>query len=117
MEIPFARKRLIVVIAIVVTCIAVGIGAYRHYLDGRVLPVYGNIDIREVTLGFRVAGRVATLSVDEGDSVRTGQELARLDTRPLEIERDEARANAEALAARIAMLKSGFRSEDVAQAR
>lgn len=78
---------------------------------------YGNVDIREVTLGFRVGGRLASLSVDEGDRVHAGQELARLDAVPLELDRNEARANAGALDARLVLLKSGFRREDIAQAR
>jgi HlyD family secretion protein len=77
---------------------------------------YGNIDIREVTLGFRVGGRVASLSVDEGDAVRAGQELARLDSTPLALERNQARADAGALDARVALLESGYRREDIAQA-
>jgi len=117
MEISSSRNRIAVIVAVVVVCLGVGIGVYRHQLATRPAPLYGNIDIREVTLGFRVAGRVAKLAVDEGDAVREGQELARLDTQPLEIERDEARASAAALAARLELLKSGFRSEDVAQAR
>lgn len=117
MDMPPPRKRIIVIAAVVAAVLAIGIGLYRHYHASLPSPVYGNIDIREVTLGFRVTGRVATLAVDEGDAVHEGQELARLDTRPLEIERDEARANAEALGARLDLLKAGFRSEDVDQAR
>ena len=81
------------------------------------LILYGNIDIRDVTLGFRVPGRVGAIAVDEGDSVRAGQELARLDTTPIELEVREARANAAAIGARVALLKAGFRSEDISQAR
>ncbi len=117
MEMSSSQKRIALIIAVLAVCLAVGIGVYRHNRAGRATPLYGNIDIREVTLGFRVAGRVAKLSVDEGDRVREGQELARLDTKPTEIDRDEARASAGALGARLELLKSGFRSEDVEQAR
>ena len=79
--------------------------------------LYGNVDIREVTIGFRVAGRVATLNVDEGDAVRAGQELARLDATPLQLEVNEVRANAEALGKRMSLLRSGYRPEEVALAR
>jgi len=81
------------------------------------LILYGNVDIREVTLGFRVAGRLAALGVDEGDAVHSGQELARLDVVPIELERNEAHANASAIGARLALLKSGYRAEDTEQAR
>jgi HlyD family secretion protein len=80
------------------------------------LVLYGNVDIREVTIGFRVAGRLAQLNVDEGDAVHAGQEIARLDLTPLQLELDEARANAAALGRRLALLQSGNRPEDIAQA-
>ena len=43
------------------------------------LTLYGNIDVRQVDLAFRVPGRIAAMNVDEGDRVAAGQELARLD--------------------------------------
>lgn len=81
------------------------------------LTLYGSIDIREVTIGFRVAGRLDALDVDEGDAVHAGQELARLDATPLQLELNEARANAAAIGRRMALLQSGYRTEDIAQAR
>ena len=48
---------------------------------------------REAALAFPVAGRVAQLNVDEGDQVRAGQLLARLDT--MEIDAAVAAARAE----------------------
>lgn len=88
-----------------------------HRPAGKQLTLYGNVDIREVTVGFRVAGRLAVLKVDEGDAVRAGQELARLDATPLELELNEARANADALGKRMALLRSGYRPEAIALAR
>jgi HlyD family secretion protein len=81
------------------------------------LTLYGNVDIREVNLGFRVAGRLATLSADEGDTVRAGQELGRLDSEPIQRELREASAALDALQARLQLLKAGYRTEDVEQAR
>lgn len=48
---------------------------------------------REVSLGFTSAGRIARLSVNEGDEVRAGQLLAALDTTV--VAADSARATAE----------------------
>ncbi len=33
------------------------------------LVIYGNVDIRDVNLGFRVPGRIQTVLKDEGDPV------------------------------------------------
>jgi len=44
-----------------------------------VLVIYGDVDIRDVNLGFRVPGRIETVLKDEGDSVAQGELVASLD--------------------------------------
>ena len=56
------------------------------------LVVYGNVDIREVDLGFRVFGKVKTLFFEEGDRVLKGDLLAELDAIPYEEQLLEAKA-------------------------
>jgi HlyD family secretion protein len=46
------------------------------------LTLYGNIDIREVDLGFRVFGRLQKMNMEEGDRVKEGDLLALLDKAP-----------------------------------
>ncbi len=46
------------------------------------LTLYGNVDIRDVNLGFRVSGRLLTLDVDEGDAVHPGELIGHLDPEP-----------------------------------
>jgi HlyD family secretion protein len=116
---PRAHPRRLVPIGIL---LAVAIVAGGYFLLQRVrgageLVLYGNVDIREVTVGFRVAGRLAALNVDEGDTVRAGQELAHLDATPIQLEVDEARAATLALGKRMALLQSGYRPEEIAVAR
>ena len=60
------------------------------YLTGQIgqqeqeaAQVYGNVDIREATLSFRVAGRLAEVNVDEGARIKAGDLLATLDQEPL----------------------------------
>lgn len=48
----------------------------------RPLILYGNVDIRDVNLGFRVSGRLLTLKVDEGDTVHPGDFIGQLDPEP-----------------------------------
>ena len=84
--------------------------------DGE-LVLYGNVDIREVNLGFRVSGRIVEMLRDEGDAVAAGEVLARLDAEPLRRELDQAEAQAASLAAKVEMLENGYRREEVAQAR
>ena len=117
METSIPKQRVALFVAAV---LIVGAAVYVALARSRGTPeltLYGNVDIREVTLGFRVAGRLATLEVDEGDPVRAGQVVARLDAKPLSLELNEARANAASIGARLALLRSGYRPEDVEQSR
>lgn len=56
------------------------------------LTLYGNVDVRDVALAFRVSGRIAEIRFDEGDHVAEGMVLAGLDKEPY----DEDYALAEA---------------------
>src|SRR5436309_775495 len=52
------------------------------YHHNQPLTIYGNVDIRDVNLGFRVSGRLLTLNVDEGDTVHSGELIGHLDPGP-----------------------------------
>ncbi|MGS9164643.1 biotin/lipoyl-binding protein, partial [Salmonella enterica subsp. enterica serovar Infantis] len=43
------------------------------------LTLSGNVDIRTVNISCRVGGRLASLNVDEGDTIQAGQVLGELD--------------------------------------
>ena len=81
------------------------------------LQLYGNVDIREVNLGFRVPGKLAQVLRDEGDPVKAGEVVARLDDEPYRREVEEARSQVASLRARVALLESGSRPQEIAQAR
>ncbi len=48
------------------------------------LKLYGNVDIRQVDLGFRVKGRVVSMPFQEGDFVQANALMAILDKQPYE---------------------------------
>jgi HlyD family secretion protein len=81
------------------------------------LVLYGNVDIREVNLGFRVAGKISEVTRDEGDSVAAGDVIARLDDDPYRREVAESRGQLAALRARVSLLEAGNRPQEIAQAR
>lgn len=85
--------------------------------DDGVLRLYGNVEIREVQLGFRVPGRIEKLLVDEGDRVTPGQILAQLDTRPLQDRLAGADARANAASATAARDANGARPQEIGEAR
>ncbi|WP_448952744.1 secretion protein HlyD [Labrys neptuniae] len=84
---------------------------------GKALVLYGNVDIRQVQLGFRVSGRLAETLVDEGDVVKAGQTLARLDSRPYRDLVEVAQAQAASQRATLAKVEAGPRAAEIAQAK
>jgi HlyD family secretion protein len=111
------------VIPILAAALVAGILGYRHWQAGRPaeagdsLTLYGNVDIRKVDLGFRVAGRLADLFFEEGDRVRKDQQVGVLDREPYENEVDLARAACDRVAAELARLENGVRPQEIRQAR
>ena len=72
---------------------------------------------REATLGFEVGGRLAAVSVEEGEEVAGGRELARLDTARVEARERTAGAALAAAEATLAEAEAGPRGEEVAAQR
>jgi HlyD family secretion protein len=112
-------KKRIIPLALLVIALAIAATWYWRGKSHSIGPLqlHGNVDIREAQLGFRVAGRIALIEREEGDAVRTGDVLARLDPQPLSHEVAEARARLEAGQARYELLRSGYRTQEVAQAQ
>ncbi len=80
------------------------------------LTLYGNVDIRTVDMSFRVGGRLASLTVDEGATIHHGQVLGELDPVPYRNALAQAEANAAAASAAYSLALAGYRSEEIAQA-
>ena len=81
------------------------------------LILYGNVDVRQVSLAFNGSERIATLHVQEGEQVKAGQVLGRLDTLTLKLRLLQAQAQVKVQQQALQRLQSGSRPEEVAQAR
>lgn len=119
------KKKILILVLLI---IAVGGGYYAYTqrqaaLENGRLTLYGNVDIREVGLGFRVSGRIAEMRYEEGDEVKVGDVLSVLDKQPFQEQYDLAAANlreAEAAASnaeklfkrRAKLIKTGAVSQD-----
>ena len=51
---------------------------------------WGRADAKEIDVNSKIAGRVVALYVKEGDTVKEGQVIARIDKRSLEAQKAEA---------------------------
>jgi HlyD family secretion protein len=117
---PGRKKKLAIGAAVVLALAAAGWywwHVQHPQRDPNVLVLYGNVDLRQVSLAFNASERIARLDVDEGQRVRAGQVLGELDTRTLSLRLDQARAQAEAQRQVLRRLKAGSRPEELAQAR
>jgi len=83
--------------------------------DGKI-RVSGNIEVTSVELSFKIPGRVTERPVDEGEPIKTGEVVARLDPADLLHEAASRRAEAQAARALLTELETGYRKEEIAQA-
>lgn len=110
-----SKLRLVLVVAIAAAALWYGgkaLGWWGPQPDGQ-LRLYGNVEIREVQLGFRVGGRIERILVDEGDRVTPGQILAELDLRPFRDRLAGAEARLDAASAGAARDIAGSRPQEV----
>jgi HlyD family secretion protein len=98
---------------------AVGLGWWLMHREGpkTELVLYGDVDLRQVELAFNATERISEVDAKEGDKVKQGQVLARLDVTRLQPQADQADATAKADAAILDKLRHGSRPEEIEQAR
>ncbi len=94
-------KRLFTIV-IFLFCIlgAVGLSYYlfsESKRDEREIFLYGNVDVRQVDIGFRVAGQVEELVFEEGDFITKGALMTQLDKTPYNSQVQLAIANVESI--------------------
>ena len=103
----------IAVAVILVVGAAWGVAAYRERTVPDVITLYGNVDVRQVNLGFRVGGRIAELAVDEGDRVKPGDVIAKLDKATYLAALKAAEAQLARAKAELEKLENGSRPEEI----
>src|SRR5688500_13476884 len=81
------------------------------------IVLFGNVDLRQVSLAFHGSERIARLAVQEGDHVKAGQVLGELDIKTLQLRADQARAQIGVTQQALQRLQAGSRAEEVGQAR
>ena len=114
------KKRIVpivILLAVVAAAVVAGVAyARRTKANPNELRLAGNIELDEVEVSFRIAGRVAERTVGEGSVVQAGAVIARLDGADLTHDVNLRRAELDATAAKLQELQAGTRSEQIAQA-
>jgi HlyD family secretion protein len=80
-------KKKLVILGVII--LAAGSGYYfynqqHNVASSPILTVFGNVDIRDVALSFRVSGRIEKMIFEEGDQIKKGEIVAVLDKEPFE---------------------------------
>jgi len=129
---------------VVVALAGAGLGFWRPFQSSEeTVTLKGVVEIREVRLGSKAGGRVQAIYVKEGDTIESGQLLAKLEAPELEAqlrqweaklkevqaeqekaengprkeEKEAAKAARDAAEARWQRMKAGYRAEDKANAQ
>jgi HlyD family secretion protein len=108
--IPVAVAVLLLVVLLFV------VNRLRHREEGDNLKLSGNVEVTEMNLGFKTAGRIEQRLVDEGQRVNKNNKLAVLDSREIESQVAQAEAQLRESATRLAELVAGSRPQEVEQA-
>ena len=77
----------------------------------------GTIECTQVEIAAQVAARIITLTPQEGDYVRQGDIIARLDSADYDLKGNEARATVAVARSQLELLLAGSREEDIERAR
>jgi HlyD family secretion protein len=113
------RRRIIIAVIVALILAVVGWLLYRQFAGTRndKLILHGNVDIRQVNLGFRVSGRLKEMKSEEGDVVQAGDLIAVLDDGPYRDQVRLAEAQVAQAQANYTKMVNGFRKEEIEQAR
>jgi len=95
--------------------------AYHLFLRGDtnhgVLMVSGTIEVTDAQVGFRIPGTLVERLADEGQEVKTGQLIARLDDTDQQLAVTKAQARLAYSEAVLSELQSGSRPQEIADAQ
>ncbi|MBN1412038.1 MAG: efflux RND transporter periplasmic adaptor subunit [Spirochaetales bacterium] len=85
--------------------------------DGIGIEASGNIEATEVRVGTKVAGEIIEMPGQEGQFVKPGDVIARIDHSSLDLQLGQAKAGMDFAQAQLALIMKGARTEDIVSAQ
>lgn len=73
------KKKIAIIVILIVVIGGLYLYNHRQKKNPNELELFGNVEIRQVDLGFRVEGKIAKMLAEEGDAVKKGQLVAFLE--------------------------------------
>ena len=104
------KKRIILILIVLAAAGVAAVCVFRgmgRNDTGRIV-VSGNIELTEVNIAFKTAGRLIERTVDEGDGVKKGQIIARLDRDQLMAQRDREAAGLQSAETQLAQSETSL---------
>ncbi len=116
------RRRGLIALVVVVGVGALALLTWRLFVNksssnGSVIRVSGNIEVTDAEVSFKIPGRVEQRCVDEGEFVKQGACVARLETNDLSAEVAMREAELQAVQSTLAELQAGSRPEEIEAAK
>lgn len=81
------------------------------------MKFYGNVDVRTVSLAFRVPGRIQNINFQEGQKVKKGDPIVSIDDSLYKEYLNQITSQINMQKARLKKLEKGYRKEDIAKAK
>lgn len=101
---------------LLVTALSALVAACGDGEDPALIHASGHIEATEVRLAAKTPGRLLDAPFEEGEPVRAGEVVARVETVDLEHQLERARAETDAADAQLDLLLEGTRAEDLRRA-
>jgi HlyD family secretion protein len=90
-------------------------GCHKNGTDANIARVSGQVEAIEVQVAPDVGGRIVELPINEGDRLKQGDLVARLDTRDIELAIQRAQADRNQVEAQLRLLQAGSRPAEIRQ--
>lgn len=109
------KKLIIIIVVLIVGTAAVLRSGFFKKEDSNLIRLSGNIELTQVDISFKTAGRLATLNVKEGSKVNKGMLIAQLDQTTTLRSKDQQQAGLESANAQLAQIITGiqFQKEQI----